>query len=123
MSDRNFNSFWELFQAWIALAMIGFLPECKFYKKIDKERSRSFIIVLVRWKWKPVIEGKREGKRSLIYILRNKVFSKLTLSENFSVKLFLSINHGFNSQSIWKREQKRANPWADWYQLKLCQWH
>ena len=29
--------------------------------------------------------------------LRNKVFSKLTFSENFLIKLFLSINHGFNS--------------------------
>ena len=33
---------------------------------------------------------KREGKRLLMDLLTNKVFSKVTLSENFKIKLFLN---------------------------------
>ena len=33
---------------------------------------------------------KREGKRFLMDSLTNKVFSKVTLSENFKIKLFLN---------------------------------
>ena len=33
---------------------------------------------------------KREGKKLLMDLLTNKVFSKLTLYENFKIKLFLN---------------------------------
>ena len=50
---------------------------------------RSFIIVLVKLRKKKQ-SLKKENKRLLIDLLTNKVFSKLTLSENFRKKRFLN---------------------------------
>ena len=83
MFERILKSFWELFQALILLYNNRILAISvslvRRLIKIPKGRHENKNQLL-----------KREGKRLLMGLLTNKGFSKLTLSGNFKIKLFLN---------------------------------
>ena len=57
--------------------------------KIVKGRQRSCVNCVGQMKIR-TSHLNREGKRLLMDLLANKVFSKITLSKNFNIKCFLN---------------------------------
>ena len=83
-----FKSFCELYQALIALKKKLHLVLQEGLWRLPREDQE---VSLLCWSDENKNQSlKREGKRLLMDLLTNKVFSKLTLSENFRIELFLN---------------------------------
>ena len=59
--------------------MIKFLVLYEYFWSLSSDDHEVFVCIIIRGKNKPIIEVKREGKRLLIDLLINNIFSKLIL--------------------------------------------